>query len=57
MLEEGSSTSKSSMNNKRMKTMKLYPHDSQRGTKWKAQSRPLGIENPMINIMTPTRYP
>ena len=57
MLVKESSTSKLSMNNKRMKTMKLHPRDSQRGTKWKEEGRPLGIENPMINKMIPTGYP
>ena len=57
MLVKESSTIKLSRNNKKMKTMKLYPRDSQRGTKWKEEGRPLGIENHMVNKMIPTRYP
>ena len=57
MLVKDSSTSKSSMNNKRMTTMKLYPQDSQQRTKWKTGSRLLEIETPRINIMTHTGYP
>ena len=37
--------------------MRLYPRDNQRGTKWKEEGRPFGIENPMINKMIPTGYP
>ena len=37
--------------------MKLYPRDNQRGTKWKDEGKPLGIEKPMINKMILTGYP
>ena len=52
MLVKGSSTSKSSMNNKRMRSIKLYLQYHQQGIKYKAESRLLGIENLMINVMT-----